>query len=356
MSEFKFAMNLLRNCGGNACVSPLNIAHALGLVMLASKDETRDEVVKSLGHENHGKAHDVLSAILKEIQQKDVASVAARMFVQSGFELKTPFTQSALDLYGAPPVNVDYSDAVAACNTINTWVEKETKNMIKKLFNPADLDPNTMVALCSALHFKGKWKHPFDKPFEDVFKLNDKDTQKATFMRVKDKLAFSYDDELRCQVVELPYTNESQMVLVVPGTYGGLPELESKLTHDRLNTLINNFDRSGDDEVEIVMPKFTMEVGIDLKDVLENMGVKRIFDSSVNPLSELSHIGLHIGAAVHKVKIIVDEVGTEAAAATGMVAMMRMAPMPILIHADHPFLFFIRYKNQTLFGGRLVSV
>ena len=43
-----------------------------------------------------------------------------------------------------------------------------------------------------------------------------------------------------------------------------------------------------------------MEVGIDLKDVLENMGIKRIFDSSANPLSELSHIGLHIGAAVHK--------------------------------------------------------
>jgi len=41
------------------------------------------------------------------------------------------------------------------------------------------------------------------------------------------------------------------MVLVVPGTYGGLPELESKLTHDRLNTLIKNFDRSGDDEVEV---------------------------------------------------------------------------------------------------------
>ena len=92
------------------------------------------------------------------------------------------------------------------------------------------------------------------------------------------------------------------MVLVVPGTYGGLPELESKLTHDRLTTLINNFDRSGDDEVQLTMPKFTMEVGIDLKDVLENMGVKRIFDSAVNPLSELSHIGLHIGAAVHKGK------------------------------------------------------
>ena len=54
-------------------------------------------------------------------------------------------------------------------------------------------------------------------------------------------------------------------------------------------------------------------------------------------------------------KIVVDEKGTEAAAATGMIAMMRMAPMPVLIHADHPFLFFIRHNDQTLFGGRFAQ-
>ena len=70
MSEFKFAMNLLKNCAGNACVSPLNIAHALGLVMLGSSREAREEVVKTLGHECHEQAHETLSNALKEISQK----------------------------------------------------------------------------------------------------------------------------------------------------------------------------------------------------------------------------------------------------------------------------------------------
>ena len=56
-----------------------------------------------------------------------------------------------------------------------------------------------------------------------------------------------------------------------------------------------------------------------------------------------------------KVKIIVDEKGTEAAAATGMIAMMRLAPMPVMVYADHPFLFFIRHNDQTLFRGRFTS-
>ena len=58
------------------------------------------------------------------------------------------------------------------------------------------------------------------------------------------------------------------------------------------------------------------------------------------------------GLIYYLVKIVVDEKGTEAAAATGMIAMMRLGPMPILVHADHPFLFFIRHNGQTLFGGR----
>ena len=107
------------------------------------------------------------------------------MFVQNGFELKAPFMAAALEKYSAPPEKVDYSDAVAAANSINNWVAKETKNMIQNLFNPSDLDPNTMVALCSALHFKGAWKKPFDAPIKDKFKLNDTETMDATFITIK---------------------------------------------------------------------------------------------------------------------------------------------------------------------------
>ena len=70
----------------------------------------------------------------------------------------------------------------------------------------------------------------------------------------------------------------------------------------------------------------------------------------------MTHAGLHIGAAVHKVKITVDEKGTEAAAATAMIGMMRMMPMmPIVIDANKPFLFFIRYEGETVFAGRFAK-
>ena len=70
--------------------------------------------------------------------------------------------------------------------------------------------------------------------------------------------------------------------------------------------------------------------------------------------------GLYLSAAIHKAFIEVDEQGTEAAAATGVVASLPLAmprfdpPAPVF-RADHPFLFLIRdkYTGCVLFLGRV---
>jgi serpin B len=54
----------------------------------------------------------------------------------------------------------------------------------------------------------------------------------------------------------------------------------------------------------------------------------------------------------------VDEEGTEAAAATGVVtelAMRVVRPPPVIFRADHPFVFLIRdnRSGSTLFVGRM---
>ena len=66
---------------------------------------------------------------------------------------------------------------------------------------------------------------------------------------------------------------------------------------------------------------------------------------------------LAISAVVHKAFVDVDEVGTEAAAATGVVMSRTafIAAQPTVFRADHPFLFLIRdgRNGSILFLGRL---
>ena len=56
--------------------------------ILGSEPETREEVAKAVGFSAAQDAHDKLSEAIQKLKNDDIASVAARLFVQRGFQLK----------------------------------------------------------------------------------------------------------------------------------------------------------------------------------------------------------------------------------------------------------------------------
>jgi serpin B len=67
---------------------------------------------------------------------------------------------------------------------------------------------------------------------------------------------------------------------------------------------------------------------------------------------------LYISAVIHKAFVEVNEEGTEAAAATGVVVgVTSIAPPPPTFKADHPFVFFIQdnASQSILFFGRVLN-
>ena len=118
--------------------------------------------------------------------------------------------------------------------------------------------------------------------------------------------------------------------------------------------------------VEVTMQPVDL-VGVDaaiiFSDILipvEAMGMKRAFSQAAD-FSGISTVeDLFISAVLHKAYVDVNEEGTEAAAATGVVmrAMSARLPQPVpVFRADHPFLFLIRdtQTGSVLFLGRLTN-
>lgn len=65
---------------------------------------------------------------------------------------------------------------------------------------------------------------------------------------------------------------------------------------------------------------------------------------------------LCVSNVFHKVSIEVNEEGSEAAAATGMIMMTRMMmELPTQFQADRPFLYMIWNKKNILFAGAFVN-
>lgn len=111
-------------------------------------------------------------------------------------------------------------------------------------------------------------------------------------------------------------------------------------------------------EVNLQLPKFKVEESYDLESVLPTMGMVKVFSPRDADLSGMTGArGLVVSKVKHKSFVEVNEEGTEAAAATGVVVIKTSSLMKENFHCDHPFLFYIKQNknNNILFFGRVSS-
>ena len=237
------------------------------------------------------------------------------------------------------------------------------------------LNALTRLVLVNAIYFKGDWASKFDakKTTNEVgsilnfqsyeyllqdFHLDDGTTKKVPMMRQTKKFQFAILNELSASMLELPYTGDRlSLQLVLPRQGNNLAALEQKLRTADLQQL---FDSNREEEkVAVSMPRFKLEQTIPLKDQLNNLGMTDMFVADKADFSAIDGSrNLYVSEVVQKAFIEVNEEGSEAAAATGAVMMMRSMPMPPEeFRADRPFLFFLRDKltGMLLFQGRVAD-
>lgn len=107
------------------------------------------------------------------------------------------------------------------------------------------------------------------------------------------------------------------------------------------------------------MPKFEFDSKLGLESTLDEMGMPDAFSSEEADFSGIDGTEkLFITDVVHQAFVSVDEAGTEAAAATGVVVGITSAPSaPVEVTVDRPFVFLIRdvETGAILFVGRVVN-
>jgi serpin B len=170
-------------------------------------------------------------------------------------------------------------------------------------------------------------------------------------MHTKAELKYGENDDLR--ILEMPYrSNRLSMVILLPNKNDGLAELEKTLTVSGIEQLLQT---GSSQEVNVSLPKFKETSGFELTKPLKDLGMVDAFSENIANFSGITDPSdLFIEAILHKAYVIVDEEGTEAAAAT---AIFFADSVPVMFNADHPFLFLIK-DNSTgaiLFMGRVIN-
>uniref|UniRef100_A0A674NDM3 Serpin B6 n=1 Tax=Takifugu rubripes TaxID=31033 RepID=A0A674NDM3_TAKRU len=343
----------------NIFYSPFSISSALAMVLLGARGNTShgsvDKTISSnpgyhTGLKTKGLEDDVhvsFSQLLNELHKENAPyalSVANRLYGEQSYQFVEKHYRAELE-------SVDFRAAAETSRSnINSWVEKQTEGKIKDLLAKGIVTGDTRLVLVNAIYFKGNWNKQF----------KEKNSSKPVkMMHQSSKFPFTFIPEATCQ---LPYVGkELSMLIFLPkqmeDSTTGLEKLEKLLTYDNFMEWTRP-DTMDVVEVQVGLPRFKMEEKCNMKNILVSMGMVDAFDVAASDFSGMSPANdLVLSDVVHKAFVEVNEEGTEAAAATGVVANSYSARHSERFYADHPFLFFIRHNpsRNILFAGRYCS-
>ncbi len=363
-----FAVDLyskLRGQEGNLFFSPYSISTALAMTYAGARGETATQMAETLHFDLRDAAlHNAYAKLIAETEKATEAegcelSVANALWAQQGYEFLRAFLRLVRESYDAPLHEVDFVGATEQARTrINDWVAERTRDKIQDLIPPGALDALTRLVLTNAVYFKGDWAHPFeeDDTTEERFWTSAEESVPAPMMHQAED--FGYRESESWQMVELPYAGETlSMVVVLPRQKDGLASLEKQLTAEKLAGWMRGL---AERKVNLTLPKFKLTSRFELAAVLGGLGMRDAFSPRSADFSGMTgKRDLFVSAVIHKAYVDVNEEGTEAAAATGVVMKLTaVRPMePVTFRADHPFLFLIRHRGtgSILFMGRVAE-
>jgi len=375
----QFALDLyarLSTQEGNLFFSPFSISSALAMTLAGARGQTAAQMVRTLHFEvllpagyteqDAIRLHRAIAELNRQLlaaQGKPAhyeLTIANALWGQKGYEFLEEFLSLTRTHYGAGLHQVDFAgDRDGACGTINAWVEEQTRGKIQNLIRPDGLSPLTRLVLTNAIYFKGKWERQFDKAAtrsEPFFTF----TGKVDVPMMHQTGNFGYMEEAGFQALEMPYQGRDlSMVVLLPrdASAAAFSALENSLTADNLARWFGQLRQR---EVIVAMPRFKMTCEFGLADTLKALGMADAFTPGAADFSGMNgQRDLFISAVLHKAFVEVNEEGTEAAAATGVVARVTtiMPRPPEVFRADHPFIFLIRdlRTGSVLFLGRLMN-
>ncbi|KAG2600950.1 hypothetical protein PVAP13_5KG559200 [Panicum virgatum] len=360
----------------NLAVSPLFLHAALTLLRAGARGATLDQIVALLGPAG-GPAH---AALASHVALRMLAAdgggggptvrFANAVWVDAALRLTDAYAREVTGQYLAEVRSVPFNSRPEDARLqINQWIESATAGRIKDLLPQGSIDRDTPAVLANALYFKGAWERKFDASFtrDDAFYLPTGGHVRVPFMSsTRDQYIARRPGY---KVLRLPYARGREhrafsMYVYLPDAQDGLPSLLQKLGSDPAALLESSVTLTTKVPVrEFKVPRFTMSYNTKAAATLRDLGLTLPFDpvrADFGDMLEAAPGPLFVSEVYHECFVKVDEEGTEAAAATAVVAKgsarWRQSPPEEDFIADHPFVFLIQeFSGVVVFAGQVTN-
>ena len=362
----QFAVTMYQQLNGqskqvdaNVFFSPYSLTSAIAMLYAAAEGNTKAQIQKTFYYPSLPILNPNSAALYNQFNKPSPnykLNTINDLWLQQGRTPNQAYIDTVKRYYGGQVNTLDFkNNTETSRQMINEKIAKHTNQMIPELLSKESTQPSTSAILTNAVYFKADWSSRFwvsgDMPFH-YFNGTSSDVD-MMFQNTE----FRYSEDEQVQVVELPYKGIELSMLVV------LPKSKEPLA---MQTLIKNLSttqitdwtkRLKQQDILLNLPKFKIDEGYPMKAVLTDMGMPSAFGNQAEFDVFTDSSPIAIDDIYHQAVIDVNEIGTEAAASTGVVAVDISGSMhpPVAFKADHPFMFMIK-DNKTdaiLFLGQV---
>lgn len=351
LAEFSYqtASKILSTQKENAVYSPVSLYMALAAAAAGADEQTKEEMYQILQIEGTDKEYLLeqtgkLYRLLYSDNEAGMLRIANALWIQDGFPISEEYANELTSKLYASVFQVDFQDEKTK-DIMSDWVYEQTKELIRPNIT---ITPNQVMSIMNTIYFSDIWKNKFDKEDtkEDIFTLEDGTKITCDFMN-QHFYNYGYRDGDGFSSTSLPFVNNGRMLFILPDEGVDVNSLlaDSEKTADLLDV-----SKSKPAEITFSMPKFDNSSSIDLKSMLQQMGMNQAFEKEAD-FSEISKEGLCISAIKQDARIIADEDGVKAAAYTEISfettgALVEIEQVTFAL--DRPFIYAVIADDGTI--------
>lgn len=368
----QFAFDLysrLKQEPGNLMFSPTSISFAFAMCYAGANGSSEIRIAETMGYTlEESRLHNAFNALDQLLTTvppnpdpyagEDITlNIVNNTWGQKDYQFMPGYLDTLALNYGAGLYTLDFKQNPDKSRLIiNDWISDVTQERIKDLLPENSVTEATRLILTNAIYFKAVWFNPFrpEDTIDGPFYLTDGGNITVPFMNQENHFAYAESPE-EYQAIKLPYegTRRNSMVIIMPGE-DQFENFENTLTAAKFDAIYSSLTHSN---VKLSMPKFSYEWNASLKTPLNDLGMTDPFDAGRADFSGITgNYYLYISDVLHKTFIAVDELGTEAAAATAIIMAETSIPQePIAMTLNRPFIYAI-YNDDSgsiLFLGRV---
>lgn len=355
----EFGDNLSQELSADFFISPFSIFIALLLLVNGTKGVTQREVMQTIVplDSPHGVTLEDLNhdtkKILYSIRRSGFVHIANSIWASknSPFRFRRSYMDDMESIFFAQ------AQVAGTIDDINDWCNDKTNGKISSIVQQL---PD--LSLVNAVHFKANWLKTFDENStrtQRFYKGTDREVS-CEMMSLNTSLV--YHETEGYQSVMLPYERDTGFVAVVVLSRHSNYDGKVRLPWERIwRDLQDSNEKNG----LLKLPRFRVESELDIKEYLQAIGIRNAFQYGNQEFGSMiadpypERDGVVVDKVIHKVFVDVNELGTEAAAAS-LVSITRGANLDTLAFemiCDRPFNFYI-CDNDTgmrLFMGHVRS-